>query len=140
MGADFLWAVCPANLPEPSYIDTLSTDTLWDLAETEGFFPAEMEDVTLLPDGRIYEPEWMRDMRQQLKDDIKLISNYSRQWDLIPLRAGWAMLTAGMSWGDPPTDVYPMFTRVSALPCFDEFWENWLDGLENPTNAALPSS
>jgi hypothetical protein len=118
MGADFIYAIAPVDIDKDKYVARAKALTFEEaealFQEDEYFFPgAESEED---------DAEFLKMVIERLLMAIEVCYTTSlRELDHLTLKGTRFVLTGGMSWGDPPTDVYD---DVCILSNFDYWLEN----------------
>ena len=122
MGADFTFAICKIPINTEAKM-ILSGDNL-KRAVTERFLKISREDdlfLTTLEDCGVLYSEDVGDVNSIVADKATEVADFltsgweSRDTATMQLDGNYYYITGGMSWGDEPTDSYPVINLIDAL-------------------------
>ena len=127
MGADFTFAIC--KIPIDTTAKMLMNGDNLKRAVTERFLKISCEDdlfLTTLEDCGVLYSEDDEDVKSIVADKATEVADFltsgweSRDTATMQLDGNYYYITGGMSWGDEPTDSYPVINLIDALGITNE--------------------
>lgn len=114
MGADFTYALVSMTPDKPTltnFIKDMDYRTLVTFTEVCYVF-SSVSDEDIEDDN-----EWTEQIKEKLIGAVDAVfdSGSSREVGHLFINENHYLITGGMSWGDPPTDIYPDFDTVENL-------------------------
>lgn len=117
MGADFTYALVDMSIDKPTlvqFVKDMDYRTLVSFHEQCYVF-LSVSDEDIEDDN-----EWVTQVKDTLIGSIDAVfdSGSCREVGHLFVNKNHYLITGGMSWGDPPTDIYPDFDIVESLQNF----------------------